>query len=165
MANRRRNGRRGRGRGTLYSRPIPEPANFVEFDMPLTLGPSGPSTVTLTQIFTALSAAVPTSRIQKYRVSSLVIDPIVTAGVTVPTDVEFGISGQHYQSFQSNRPLRVRLGKGYMQDGMWVPVEGTAPNWPAPFTGTDPFIRFEPVPGADNISAEMHVRVAYTDPS
>jgi len=163
MANRRRGRSRGRSGGNLYARPISEPANFVEFDMTIPLTGPNPTVVTLAAVYAALTAAVPASRIQKYRVSSFVVDPLISTQVNWATDLEMGVSGNHYQSFQTNRPLRVRLGKGYMQDGMWVPCEGGSPNWPAPFTDTDPFLTIEST-NIVSVSAELHLRVAYTDP-
>lgn len=158
-------GNRGRGgnRGGLYSRPIPEPSNFVEFEIPIT---DTDNVLTYTDVFTALTAKVPGTSIDKFRVSSLVVDPIVGAGLVPYFLLDMGASGNHFQSTSNNRPLRVRLGKDYGDDGQWIHVnesDGTMVDNPgvaasSTFAGVS-------VPGSSTWNTNLHLRVAYTDPT
>lgn len=171
MANRRNgrrgNGSRGRDRGNLYARPIPEPCNFVELDLSIGNDAAGDSVITGQEILNLLTSVVPVTNIQKFRVSSVVIDPVVSPTAIVGAgDVELGISGLHYQFAQSNKPLKMRLGKEYGDDGMWMVVDASnalasVGGWSA----GDPFLSVT-MPGiVASWSSQVHFRIAWQDPS
>lgn len=70
------------------------------------------------------------SKPSKFRISSVVVDPIsltaigsngaIFSDTATPFDVIFSKSGNHYQSVDRNRLLRVKLGKDYGDDGQWM---------------------------------------------
>lgn len=156
---RSRNRSRGRNRGGVYSAPIPEPANSGELD--LIAGENGE--VSYNDIFAAIIGKVQAAAIQKFRISSVVIDPIVRAAGSISlTQVGMGISGNHYQAISTTKPLKVRLGKEYGDDGMWIVTEGASALTQAMFPGTfgpsDMFL--------DTFAgALVHIRYAWTDPT
>lgn len=127
--------------------------------------------ITHANVFTALTAVIPASSIAKYRISSIVLDTGARASgdggaVNVPLEVNLGISGNHYQSSSVLKPLKIRLGKDYGDDGMWLVTDGAALSdgaLPGNEVTTDPFIALEAV-GTTAYGTEMHVRVAWTDP-
>lgn len=167
--NNRGRGNRGRGRnrGSLYAQPIAEPANFIEFDIQLV----GGTPLTHANLNAALIAVIPQASISKYRVSSIVIDQGgdrasgTNLSSNVPVEVIMGISGNHYQASSSVKPLKIRLGKDYGDDGMWIVTDGAALSdaaLPGNETTADAFITLE---GSSTTGSEMHVRCAWTDPS
>lgn len=160
----RRSGRsRGRNRGSLYARPIPEPCNFLEFNIVLN---ESDFRISHQDIFTALTGIIPAASISKYRVSSIVIEPIQSAQSLVTGQAQFGISGNEYLFTSSNRPLKIRIGKEYGDDGMWIVTDGLAISdgaLPGNETTTDSFLSLINVL-APSWSTTAHVRLAWQDP-
>lgn len=162
---RRGNRRRGRNRGNSYARPISEPCNFTEVALNLT--GDEPVALTHAEILAALTAIVPVTSISKYRVSSLIVDPVNSATSIVSVEAHMGISGNTFQSSLATKPLRLRFGKDYADDGMWIVLDGAALTdgaLPGNETTTDPFITMD-LNGADVSQLELHLRFAWTDPT
>lgn len=121
-------------------------------------------------IYTALTNVVPAASIAKYRISSVVLDPpaINSSGLQgVLFGVDLGISGNHFQYSQLNRPLRIRFGKDYGDDGMWIVTNGATlskSSLPGTEDTTDAFITVDPA-GAVGAQVNAHFRIAWTDPT
>lgn len=165
MAN-RKNGSRGRSRGNTYARPIPEPCNFVEFDIDVT--DAAPS-VTHAQLNAALLALVPIASVSKYRVSSLVLEPIATpSSIPGGAELAMGISGNEFLFNSAGRPLKVRTGKQYGGDGMWIVTDGAALTdaaLPGNEVTTDTYVSVVIPSVVATWSSTIHFRVAWQDPS
>lgn len=165
MAN-RRNGGRKRNSGGTYARPIPEPCNFVEFDIDVG---SGAEVITHATLNAALLALVPVASVSKYRVSSLVIEPIASpSSIPGGAELQLGISGNEYLFNSSTRPLKVRTGKTFGSDGMWIVLDGAALTdaaLPGNETTADPFLSVNLPSIVTSWSSTVHFRVAWQDPS
>lgn len=128
---------------------------------------SGDNIITGNQLYLALQSVVPVASIKKWRVSSLVIDPIVSpSSITGAGDVDLGISGNHFQFAQSNRPLRIRLGKERGDDGEWQVTDGsTTMNSIGQWQAIDPFLTVTLPSIVASWSSKVHFRIAWTDPT
>lgn len=162
---RNRNRVRRSNRGSIYARPIPEPANFVEFDLELS---NSSNEISHTDISSALGAVVTVGSIKKYRISSLVFEPIQSPVSIVTAEVQMGITGNEYLYAQANKPLRIRLGKDYGDDGMWLVVDGaaiTADALPGSTAPADAFLTLNVPAAVTTWSTTVHCRVAWQDPT
>lgn len=162
-----RNRGRGRSRGSSYARPIPEPSNFIEFDLNLS---NASAVVSHNDLFSALTAVIPVGNISKYRISSLVFEPITTpTSVPGATSIVMGITGHEFLASNLQKPLRIKLGKDYGDDGMWIVTDGaalTANALPGNEALTDTFVQV--VVGQGDVTdwqTQLHVRCAWSDPS
>lgn len=167
---RRSSGGRGRNRGGgAYARPISEPANFMEVDSLLRIsGSTVQNSLTHAQVLALLTAVVPVVNISKVRISSVAFEPIVSPVSKVTGSVQFGITGNEYLWSNTDRPLKVRLGKDYGDDGMWLVLDGAAPtdaSLPGPETLTDTFVSLDVPAIVTDWSCRIHVRFAFQDPS
>lgn len=163
--NRSRGGGRGRNRGGVYARPIPEPANFVEFDIQLD---NSTTSISHQDIYTALAAVVSAANIVKYRVSSLVFEPIQSPVSITAAEVQMGITGNEFLYNQANKPLKIRLGKDYGDDGMWLVVNGSAlaaTALPGAEAVTDDFVTVNVASIVTSWATTVHCRVAWQDPT
>lgn len=126
--------------------------------------------ITHAAVFAALTSVIPAASISKYRISSIVFDQgmLGSPGAgNIPIEVSLGISGNHYQGSSSVKPLKIRLGKDYGDDGMWLVTDGAALSdgaLPGNELTTDNFISLE-AQGGIATATEVHFRVAWTDPS
>lgn len=172
---RRRNGGRGRNRGVLtvreasYALPIQEPCNFMELDFEQAVGETANSLPSLGTIVGRL----PTGTI-KFRVTSIVVDPVAGSNATnIPYELTLAMSGQHFETSETTKPLRVKFSNAMGGDGQWYRSNGTAVA-PASFGGVVPtgFTLSNFALGAitaDSNGAtgtsvtDVHVRVAFTD--
>lgn len=164
MARNRRSSRRP-NRGNSYARPIPEPANFVEFDLELN---NDSNSITHAAVDSALAGVVAVANIKKYRISSLVFEPIQSPVSISAAEVAMGITGNEYLYAQANKPLRIRLGKDYGDDGMWLAVDGAAITdaaLPGAVATTDPFVTLNVPAIVTDWATTIHVRVAWQDPT
>lgn len=166
MARNSRNRSRARRRGNLYARPIPEPANFIEFDVTLD---NETGAISHADIASAITGIIPVTGIAKYRVSSLVFEPVASP-VSVPggAEVTLGISGNEYLFPMSNKPLRIKLGKDYGDDGMWIVLDQAALTdaaLPGNEATGDSFFELHMPSIVTSWSTQVHVRVAWTDPT
>lgn len=140
----------------------------MEFDLSFT---DTANSVTHSAVFSALQTALGTTSpagISKYRISSLVVDPIAAAGLVPYFNVDMGISGLHYQSPNNDKPLRIRLGKDVGDDGMWLVNDGAAladAVLPGTEAISDPFITLVVPSQADSWGTTVHVRCAWMDPT
>lgn len=152
---------RGRARGMLvrevaYATPITEPANFVEFNMRF-------NAISLTwgDVQTAFKSVVNGANVQKWRVSSVVVDPVTIkdtgtsslSGVITQSEVHMGWTGDRYNFSDVNKPLRMRFSKNLGSNGQWMPntlptVTAAATNSPL---DSSSFMAID-VPGADRKS-------------
>lgn len=159
--------------GGLYARPISEPCNFIEASLSVVI-PAGSNSVSLTHanILSLLDDFTDIGNIQKYRVSSLVLEQVTNstnAGIASAT-VEMGISGQKYLWSNVLKPLRMRLGKEYGDDGMWIVNDGSALTdaaLPGNEVTTDDFLTLAVsavVPTGVTVSSVLHLRFAWQDP-
>lgn len=163
--NKRTSGGRGRNRGNGgYARPIVEPSNFVEMDLIVQAnvrsGVSSAASISFDNILTRLANYVPLASIERFRISSFVVDPINvstaygTAGDSTDTSltnitamavqhVPFELStynGIHYSQSDIDKPLRVRCSNEYNGLGMWIRTNGGAllPTGSIPVPGDTP---------------------------
>lgn len=144
--NSNRGGRRNRpmrNRGSVYSLPIVEPANTVEFDVDVDVSSTAIGTgddlvanVTYGDLAAGISNAFAGLdstgfNFPKFRISSLVLDPVSVSGFN-PTNLQatvlasnYGaelnltLSGNHYQFADNDKPLRIRLSSEQGSDGEW----------------------------------------------
>lgn len=178
--NKRRNGGgRGRNRGGgLYARPISEPCNFIEIDVGVVSSDGSDVSFTHQDIYNALNTALTRqtalglTQVQKYRVTSLAFEPVNTGagGGVKRCNLTLGISGQQYLWSNVDRPLRLRLGKDYGDDGMWMVNDGgplEASMLPGSTNVTDDFIVISAgtTGSTQPWSSSMHVRMAWQDPT
>lgn len=123
----------------------------------------------------AISAALPAStRGAKFRVTSLVVDPVHlgtdgnfdSLGFSA-YDLNMLISDNHYQPASIDKPLRVRFSNAYGSDGMWCRTDATGGGVVDPFLNGSTPIGTIQVDVRDAGSAfgdtEVHIRVAFTD--
>jgi len=143
----RRGSNRGNRQGLLvrerpYAIPLPEPANFIEKSIGLLLTTAGSVTnllagyITFDNIFASIGQQIP-QNVQKFRVTSVVIEPVAAiqgslatgqsgayaqlpVGI-MPLEVDMMISGNHWLQSDRNKPLHMRFGKYWGDDGMWLP--------------------------------------------
>lgn len=149
----------------MYARPIPEPCNFLEFDVLVT---NDADSVTHAAVNAALTAIIPAGGISKYRVSSLVFEPIVSDSSVVVASVVMGITGNEFLFSQANKPLKIRLGKDYGDDGMWIVTDGAALSdtaLPGNETTSDELFHLTVPALITDWATNVHFRVAWQDPS
>lgn len=190
----RRGGRGSRGllvREVAYATPIIEPSNFLEFDIRNTVSPAGTANVANITWGDIMSGAIITmsggqlstpaqfiASMAKFRLSSMVIDPLtvvladgqnIMAANATPYELIMGISGNHYSQSDLQKPLKVRFGKDFGDDGMWF--AGTkaivSPTIAAvtPASG-DTFCHLDmeyALTSQDSITYDIHFRMAWTD--
>lgn len=133
----RSRGRNGRGRRNVltvreasYQLPVVEPCNFMEMDFEIqsSTSDSSLSLPTFAQIAARLPAGV-----GKFRITSLVVDPLTgaipnggTAGFSgvanIPYELTMNISSNHYESGDTSKPLRIKLSNAMGSDGQWMRV-------------------------------------------
>lgn len=121
------------------------------------------------QIFGFLESLVGASNIDKYRISSIVIDPVASPTAVVGgTNILMGISGQKYVWPNVDRPIRMRFGKEVGDDGMWLVNDGAALTdavLPGLEVTTDPFITVVVPSVVTTWETQIHVRFAFQDPT
>lgn len=199
-SSRRSRGSRGRRGGLLvtesaYAQPIVEPANFIELDITLSNLPGTSASLSMTwlQLLQEIkrnlggtpAQSANATVIQKFRVTSLVFDPLVAhyagadgtlGGPLTVTGYDLLMSdGNHYQPANNQKPLRVQLANKFGSAGQWMWINGITPNttdalpgatvaktWNANFCVVQ--VDFVAEDLADfHASQDVHVRVAWTD--
>lgn len=127
----------------------------------------GVAKLTHADVLGLLTGIVPVANITKYRVSSIVIDPINSASSVVSAEVTMGLSGNTFQSSLAQRPLKIRFGKDYGDDGMWIVTDGAALTdaaLPGNEATTDTSMLVD-LNGATVSQVEVHYRFAWQDPT
>lgn len=170
MARNRKNGRRGRNRGSIYARPIPEPSNFIEIQFDFSReGETNNFVLSHEELFEGILTFIPQQQISKYRVSSVVIDPLASAAASnLPCTAVLGISGHEFLFAQTNKPLRIKLGKDYGDDGMWIVTDSAAITdeaLPGNEVVGDTFLALNVPDVVGDFTTTVHVRIAWSDPT
>jgi len=173
-----------------FASTIAEPANFYECTANVTLSQAqGASYVSGSLLWSQIMALLPslpgtTTSLQKFRVSSMVVEPVYltmvnpsTTGASVaaelvPLELDFGVSGMHVIQSDRNKPIRKKFSKLFGTDGMWNRQTGSGTYVTDQFSQT--FVTFSaktaPIMGSTGTQANVYggivdvkLRLVWTD--
>lgn len=114
-------------------------------------------------------SGLPAGNVKKFRISSLAFEPIVSGSSVVVGSITMGITGNEFLMSNAQRPLKLRCGKDYGDDGQWIVTDGIA----FPTTGVvigqfswdQPWLEFEVPSIVQEWSTVVHIRMAWQDPT